>query len=213
MRIVNSYSDEKWISWVDQLSEDNFLVIDDFVPEGLYARLKDFFLEKLQDDQFAQAGVGSIFNNQLVTSIRRDYTYWIDKQRDEALAPFFSLVEEMLSNLNRYCYLSLSGYEFHFAHYPKGSFYKRHLDQFKGRNNRMISVIIYFNDNWQKGNGGELKLFREDGSEVLIEPVAKRCVLLRSDCVEHEVMETQVSRFSLTGWLLYQPSSVGYLLT
>lgn len=210
---MDFYSDTKWVSWVDQLSEENFVVIDDFVPEVLYNRLQVFFTDKYQGDEFDRAGIGSIFNNQLITAIRGDYTYWIDKERDTEIAPFFFLIEEMIGRLNRYCYLSLSGYEFHFSHYPKGTFYKRHLDQFKGRNNRMISVIIYFNDNWQQGNGGELKLFRQDESELLIAPRAKRCVLLRSDRVEHEVMETHVSRFSLTGWLLYQPSSLGYLLT
>lgn len=211
--LVEFYSDEQWLSWVDQLAEKNYVTIDDFVPVDLYDDLKRFFQARLEQEEFDQAGIGSVFNNQLVTSIRGDYTYWIDKNRDTEIAPVFTLVEELVSKINRYCFLSLSGYEFHFAHYPPGSFYRRHLDQFKDRSNRMISVIIYLNDHWKPGNGGELKLFGEDESETLIQPLARRCVLLRSDSVEHEVMKTEVSRFSLTGWLLYQPSSVGYLLT
>lgn len=210
---MDIHTEDTWLGWIDQLAEDNYAVIDDFLPEGLYSKLKGFFQAKLDQEEFDPAGIGSLFNNHLVTSIRGDYTYWIDKQRDEAISEVFTLVEEMVSKLNRYCYLSLSGYEFHFAHYPKGSFYKRHLDQFKDRNNRMISVIIYFNDHWQPGDGGELKIYKDDDNEILISPLARRCVLMRSDCVEHEVMTTEVSRFSLTGWLLYQPSSVGYLIT
>ena len=211
--IVSFFTDEMWVSWIDRLAEDNYLVVDDFLPERLYDNLKQFFQARLRDEEFTRAGIGSAFNKQLATTIRGDYTYWIDKQRDVALADFFSLLEEMIAKLNRYCYLSLSGYEFHFAHYPKGSFYKRHLDRFKDNNNRMISVIIYLNEHWQEGDGGELKVYTGDEQEVSIAPLARRCVFLRSDQMEHEVLETSVSRFSLTGWLLYQPSSVGYFLS
>jgi SM-20-related protein len=36
-------------------------------------------------------------------------------------------------------------------------------------------------------------------------------VLFRSDTVPHEVLETRVERWSLTGWLLRQPPGLGFL--
>ena len=72
-------------------------------------------------------------------------------------------------------------------------------------------MIVYLNEDWKTGDGGELKIYLAD-KDALIEPIKNRCVIFKSDTLEHEVLVTNKSRFSLTGWLLYQPSSVGYLL-
>jgi SM-20-related protein len=208
---VNYFPEEKWIDWVDQLSENDYVVIDNFLSPELYQVVRGFLLRKLEEDEFERAGLGSVFNNQLDTSIRGDFTYWLDKNRDNELSVAFDLIEEIKFTLNRYCFLSLSGYEFHLAHYPAGTFYKRHVDQFKDKSNRMISVIIYLNEGWQKGDGGELKIYKED-EELTIDPIASRCVMFKSADVPHEVMQTNVGRYSLTGWMLYQPSGVGFVL-
>lgn len=209
--LVNFFSEEKWIDWVDQLSENDYVVIDNFLSPELYQAVRGFLLQKLEEDEFKRAGLGSVFNNQLDTTIRGDFTYWLDKERDTSLALAFELIEEIKSTLNRFCFLSLSGYEFHLAHYPAGTFYKRHVDQFQDRSNRMISVIIYLNEGWKQGDGGELKIYKEE-EELLIDPIAGRCVMFKSADVPHEVMKTNVGRYSLTGWMLYQPSGVGYIL-
>ena len=72
-------------------------------------------------------------------------------------------------------------------------------------------MIIYLNDDWKHGDGGELEIFEKDGTSFLIEPLAARCVMFKSAEVPHAVLEAHKNRFSLTGWLLYQPSSVGKL--
>lgn len=208
---MNFHPEEKWINWVDQLSLNDFVVINDFLPEDLYKRLRTFLLLKLEEDEFERAGIGSSVKKMQDTSIRGDFTYWLDKNRDLDLSPAFDIIEEAKDTLNRFCFLSLSGYEFHLAYYPEGTYYKKHLDQFQERSNRMISMIIYLNEGWKKGDGGELKIFRED-EEQLIEPIAGRCVMFKSADVPHEVMKTNVGRFSLTGWLLYTPSGVGFVL-
>ncbi len=205
------YSEDQWLGWVDQLAENDFVVIDDFINQETYQLARSFLLGKIGDDEFHKASVGPAAEQQVISEIRGDYIYWIDKQKDASMASFFELIEETVGILNRYCYLSLSGYEFHLAHYPAGCFYKKHLDQFKSRNNRMISMIIYLNENWKPGNGGELRIFR-DSEDIVVEPLARRCVLFRSDIVPHEVLKTEVSRYSLTGWLLYLPSGVGGIL-
>ncbi|WP_425391205.1 2OG-Fe(II) oxygenase [Ekhidna sp.] len=208
---MNFHPEEKWIDWVDQLSEHDFVVIDEFITNDLYLQLRNFLTKKLDQDAFERAGIGSILNNTLDTTIRGDFTHWIDKARDKEISVVFDLIEEVKLTLNRLCYLSLSGYEFHLAYYPEGTFYKRHVDQFKERSNRMISMIIYLNEGWKKGDGGELKIFREN-DELIIDPIARRCVMFKSAEVPHEVMQTNVGRYSLTGWLLYQPSGVGFVL-
>ncbi len=196
--------------WIDELSDRNYVVIDDFLDDQMYRLIKSFFLERVEE--FQQAGIGALHQNQIKTNIRGDLTYWLDRQRDTELVAYWELMQETIDLLNRYCFLSLNGFEFHLAHYPAGSFYHRHLDQFSNRSNRIISMIIYLNDNWQAGDGGELEIVGDHGEVTLIEPLAKRCVLFKSAEVLHGVLEAHKSRYSLTGWLLRHPSSVGYLL-
>jgi SM-20-related protein len=136
--------------------------------------------------------------------------YWLDKERDQKLASFFCLMDELMLALRRYCFLSLSGSEFHIAKYPAGTHYERHLDQFSERSNRQITVLIYLNRNWKDGDGGELKMYVENET-YLVKPIAKRLLLFKSGSIEHEVLKTNVPRYSLTGWLLHQPSGLGYL--
>ena len=199
-----------WIDWVDALSEESCLVIDDFISDQELDIFLTYFQDHLEVNDFKKAGIGTGTDYQLKSQIRGDYIRWLNRSTDIELADFFTKVDEAIQKLNRYCFLSLSGSEFHMAHYPKGTFYKRHLDQFNHRSNRLISVILYLNKNWKEGDGGELKLYLEN-KEKVIAPVAKRLVLMRSDQVEHEVLETHVDRYSLTGWLLYQPPGLTYL--
>ncbi len=206
--LMEYYSDEQWLAWIDRLANEDYVVIDEFLPEPLYDAVRKFFLEHLEMEDFSRAGIGSSANRIIATSVRGDYVYWLDRKRDLPVQPFFNLSDELIVKLNRYCFLSLSGAEFHLAHYPAGSFYHRHLDQFRERSNRMISVIIYLNENWTKDDAGELRMYCTNGEERLVEPVANRCVIFRSDVLEHEVLLTHASRYSLTGWLLYQPSSL-----
>lgn len=195
---------------MDDLSAKDYVIIDNFFRDELYAEIRSFFLEKLP--KFNQAGIGSNADNQVNRKVRGDFTHWLDRNRDAHLHSFWNLVDETLYMFNRYCYLSLSGYEFHLAHYPSGGHYDKHLDQFEGRNNRMISVVIYLNENWQKGDGGELQIFENDEKSILVEPILGRCVMFKSAEVPHAVLQAHKSRYSLTGWLLYQPPSLGQLL-
>ena len=207
------FSEDQWIEWVDKLAQDDYIIIDDFIPESLYYQIRSFLLHQRDEEEFSKAGIGALGEYQIKNSVRGDFVYWLDAQRDQALAPFFELTQELISKLNRYCFVSLGGSEFHLAYYPPGTYYHRHLDQFRERSNRVISMVLYLNENWKPGDGGELKIFRPDGNDVLCEPHARRCIIFKSDVVEHEVLLTHTDRYSLTGWLLYQPASLGYLLS
>jgi SM-20-related protein len=207
-----SYSEEQWLSWMDRLAEDDYVIVDDFISDELYGNIMNFFHEMEESDKLKKAGIGSQQDFQVKAEIRGDFIYWLDESRDTKLAPFFGLMDDLTQNLKRYCYLSLSGSEFHIAKYPAGSFYHRHLDQFSERTNRQITVLIYLNKNWEKGDGGELVIYK-DGEEINVEPIAKRLLVFKSELIEHEVLTTNVPRYSLTGWLLRQPAGVGYLLS
>lgn len=206
------FEKEKWVDWIDQMAQHDYVVIRDFLPLSVYEKLKSYLNEKLDEQMFEQAGIGALADNHVITRIRGDETFWLDRERDRGeIHEFYELVEEMIAYFNRLCYMSLSGFEFHFAHYPKGTFYKRHVDQFRDRSNRLITFILYFNDDWKRGDGGELVIYREK-EDIKVDPTGNSAVLFRTEGLEHEVLLSSESRFSLTGWLLYQPSNVGYIM-
>lgn len=202
--------EDKWLQWMDEIAEKNYVIIDDFLSAKEYKDIKSFFLNKLP--LFTPAGIGALHENKIVEDIRSDHTWWLERTRDTELDVFWSVVDETMLMFNRYCYLGLSGYEFHFANYPPGGHYTKHLDQFKKRNNRTISFVFYLNDNWQSGDGGELKIYQDDESSFLVEPLASRLVMFRSDLVPHAVLKSFKNRFSLTGWFLQTPPPLGQFL-
>ncbi|NVK85714.1 MAG: 2OG-Fe(II) oxygenase [Cytophagia bacterium] len=208
---MKSISEEQWIDWVDALANDDYVVIDNFLNDEVYSQLRSFFLTKLGHDEFDPAGIGALADHHLDQSRRGDHVYWLDSKVDEHLSPVFELIHDLIGKLNRYCYLGIADFESHLAYYPVGTFYEKHVDQFKARSNRLISMIIYLNEGWKAGDGGELKLFFEN-EEKLVEPIAKRIVLFKSDVLPHEVLKTNVGRYSLTGWLLKNPADLGFLL-
>lgn len=192
---------------MDELSGKEYVIIDHFMRPPLTDSIRGFFNSHL--DSFSKAGVGALQQNIIRNDIRGDLTYWLDRKRDQVLEAFWDLLDEMIHIFNRYCYLGISGYEFHLAKYPKGGHYEKHIDQFNNRSNRTISVIFYLNEDWQKGDGGELEIFRKDGSSILVEPIMGRCVMFMSAEVPHSVLTAHKDRYSLTGWLLQQPASLG----
>ncbi len=203
----NCHKLEDWLSWMDTLSLHDYVIVDNFLDAQRLQTVQTFFQAHLE--AFTKAGIGALGDHVIRRDIRGDYTYWLDRKRDAELDEVWRLIDETLYIYNRYCFLGLSGYEFHLAHYPQGGHYDKHLDQFNNRNNRMISMVVYLNKHWQKGDGGELEIFRKDGTSFLVEPIEARCVMFKSAAVPHAVLASNKPRYSLTGWLLHQPSALG----
>lgn len=200
----------RWLPWLEELAENDVVIVDDFIDASLYADLRQ--LCQARRAEFEEAGIGAREQHSIQKKIRGDWTHWLDRARDRELEVFWQLVDETLAVMNRYCFLSLSGYEFHLAHYPVGSHYNKHLDQFANRNNRMISMVVYLNEGWQEGDGGELEIFPKHGSPQLIPPLARRGVLFKSAELPHQVHVAKKDRYSLTGWLLYQSTTLRRVL-
>lgn len=208
---MNFFAEEQWLQWADTLAEDEFVVIDNFLNNEMYSTIRGHFIEKLNASNFQKAGIGTLGDHIIENDIRGDFTYWLNKEEDTIVLDFFDLVSELQLAMRRMCFLPIADAEFHYAFYPPGAHYAKHLDQFSVRSNRLISFVIYFNENWILGDGGELKIFKEGENNIQIEPIAKRCVIFRSDTILHQVMPTTKDRYSLTGWLLNNPVGVGFL--
>ena len=203
------YSSEQWVNWVDQLAENDYIIIDDFLKKPTYSRLINFLSELEENNRLQKAGIGNQSDYQILSEVRGDYIFWLEKNKHKETEELFELLDEVKEQLNQLCFLSLSDQEFHFAVYPPGSSYKKHYDQFKGNNNRMITLIIYLNENWTEENGGELSI---ESKNLIIAPLERRAVLFKSDRLEHEVLKTNTERRSITGWFLYHPKNVNWAI-
>lgn len=194
-----------WEERFDQLAQQDYVIIDEFLSQEILQSVLVYFNELVEKDAFKKAAIGKTGSEKIIEEVRGDYTYWL-KSGIDPIPQLFEVLTETKGLINRLCYLSLADFEFHFAHYPKGSFYKKHLDQFSGRNNRMISMIIYLNEDWVEGDGGELQIYPKGKPPLKIAPLMNRCVMFRSDTLLHEVLMANKSRKSITGWMLYQPA-------
>jgi len=183
-------------------------MVDDYLDTVAYEGLQNRLKHLLNEDSLQKAGIGTAADYTIQEGVRGDYISWMN-QENESESLFLAQMEDLRKTLNLNLLLSLKSFEFHFASYPPKSFYARHLDQFKERNNRMISFVLYLNDDWQPEHEGCLRLYHPEQTED-IAPIGNRLVLFRSDILEHEVIPTKVSRNSITGWFLYQPHDLSF---
>jgi len=189
----------------DGLAEAGYAIVDDFLSphEVQGIQLLDGFKNGLL--QFKKAGIGKSQEKQINESIRGDYIQWIKPESAEpAMQVYLSKLKELIAFVNQNLYLSLKDFEVHQTIYPVGTFYKRHLDQFKKEDHRKLSVICYLNSDWRESDGGQLRIYLENETKDVL-PLAGRLVCFRSDLLEHEVLPATRERLSITGWLLDQP--------
>jgi SM-20-related protein len=141
-----------------------------------------------------------------MAQVRGDFVLWIEEgAAGDTERLFFDKINSMVEYLNKTCFLGILHKEFHYAVYPKGTFYKRHLDTFQNDDRRKLSLVCYLNDlDWKKENGGELVIYPNDSDKdpVVVYPLAGRVVIFESQLLEHEVKPVLASeRYSITGWL------------
>jgi SM-20-related protein len=202
-------------SVADSLALNSFAIIDNFLSDEEALDCLDVLLENKEEGNFKKAGIGTLGMHQIDKTIRGDEIKWLDNQN---LSPpsqvYMDQVGAMMRYFNRTLFLSLKDFECHFAHYPSGTFYKRHLDLLKLSDHRKLSFVFYLNPNWKEGDGGELLFYlQENGEEktVTVNPILGRLVVFRSELLEHEVALVHKSRHSITGWMLDQYKGTTFL--
>jgi SM-20-related protein len=183
---------------IDSYLATNVGMVKNFLSPLLSAHLVDNINVLYKDDRLLSAGTG---NNLIINHdklIRNDKIYWLDRLHNNSHEnDFFDLMDNFISHLNRTCYAGITGYEFHYTLYETGSFYKRHLDNFKQNGTRAFSMIMYLNTDV---DGGSLRIYQGNNSQD-ITPNAGKSVFFKSNELEHEVLVTHLPRMSITGWL------------
>lgn len=187
------------------LARQAWSVIPNALPPELATQLHQQ-LRSMDEEQFARAGVGRSNDFTLNNFVRRDAIRWIEGH-SAAEQDWLQWSNRLRLFLNRRLFLGLFSFESHFAHYPPGAFYKKHVDAFKGNprqdtTNRVLSVVAYFNPGWLPEDGGELALFDEQQVEpfLSVTPAFATLVVFLSEEVPHEVRPAKRDRYSIAGW-------------
>ncbi|QNM96924.1 2OG-Fe(II) oxygenase [Chitinimonas koreensis] len=190
---------------IDGLATHGHVVCDDFLSPAQTAALRDEGAQRLAGGEFHRAGVGRAEQQAVRDEIRGDSVRWLDPQRRApAEQAYWQRIEALQAALNRELFLGIREGEFHYAHYPVGGFYKRHLDRFRDDDARVVSVVCYLNEGWQDADGGQLRLWLEageDAPQLDIAPRGGRLVLFMADRFWHAVLPATQPRWSVTGWL------------
>lgn len=189
----------------DDLCSKGWSVTPNALPERL---LEQLHLQVLSADasEFVPAGVGRAVDYTLNSFVRRDAIAWIEGET-EAEQRWLEWSSRLRLFLNRRLFLGLFSFESHFAHYPTGAFYKKHVDAFKGNplkdmTNRVLSVVAYFNPGWLPEDGGELAMFNEQEADpfLCVTPAYGTLVVFLSEDFPHEVRAAHRDRYSIAGW-------------
>ena len=181
--------------------ENKVGISEHFLSTKLANSLKQNLIALNQKSLLMAAGIGNSDKLSYDGAIRSDSIYWLDKKHNNAFEnEFFAQIEAFILYLNQSCYAGITGYEFHYSLYESGDFYLKHLDQFKNNPSRKYSMISYLNSNWQESDGGELLIHQADNNQK-ISPTQGKTVFFKSDELVHEVLVTQNTRMSITGWL------------
>ena len=186
---------------INSFIENKVGLAENFLSDTLALHLKENLTTLYSKKQLRSAGTGNdrlAVNNKLV---RSDIIYWLDRSHNNQYEnEFFDLMDNFIQHLNSTCYTGITGYEFHYTLYETGSFYKKHLDQFRNNDSRQYSMIMYLNSDWQQQDGGELCI-HHDVHLQNVSPQNGKAVFFKSGELEHEVLITHKPRMSITGWL------------
>lgn len=203
-------SDFSYDAVIDALVDKGYIIVDDFLSAELTQALRDE-VNDLNRTGINRAGVGRGGELQVNDDIRSDKTHWLDGATD-AQRRLLAQCDALRDEVNRHLFMGLHDYEAHFAVYEPGSFYQKHLDAFKGRSNRVLTNVIYLNDEWQDDWGGELAVY--DETDELIErvlPKGGRAIFFLSERFPHEVLKTKKQRLSIAGWYRINSNTGSYV--
>jgi SM-20-related protein len=184
----------------DQIAQTGYIIINNMIDQSLLKSLHSHALS-LNEESWREAGIGRNAQYLQNKQIRSDKIHWIDAT-NQAQTDFLNLMNSLREGINQRLFMGLFDFESHFAVYQPGQFYQRHVDALKGRSNRMLSTVLYLNDQWQNNNGGELLIYK-DGQNAPIAQVTPQMgsmAIFLSEEFPHEVLSAKKTRYSIAGW-------------
>jgi SM-20-related protein len=200
---------------VASLMDRDYAIYDGFLDVGACQGLLESLQQMHAEGLFKQASIGKGAERVQNGGIRGDEILWLEKDgTSPSILQFLEKIEALIAYCNRTCFTGIRDYESHFAIYPPGAYYHRHLDQFRQNGNRKFTFIFYLNFDWQPADGGVLRMYIDtEGTEkeIDISPSAGKLICFKSDVIPHEVLTTHATRYSITGWWLEREKQLSFL--
>jgi SM-20-related protein len=159
--------------------------------------------------EFHAATVGRAEGAKQGTSVRGDSICWIGHASSAAESALFERLRSLSIALNESLFLGIAELEAHYACYPPGAGYQRHVDRFRDDAARVISLVLYLNDDWRDADGGALRIYATRDAQKSVCDLAPRggtLVAMRSEAIPHEVLPAFAERWSIAGWLRRRPA-------
>ncbi|MEJ2632084.1 MAG: 2OG-Fe(II) oxygenase [Acidihalobacter sp.] len=189
----------------DALCGAGWISLQHFLEPKLVEALHAELLAHMRSDALTPALIGRGPRQQLREDIRGDRTRWLTGA-GEAQRLLFEHLKTLRTTLNRTLFIGLEDFEAHYALYPPGARYQRHIDSFRGDNLRRVSLVLYLNPHWRRHDGGLLRLYTPKGALIEeVMPEAGRAVCFLSEEFPHEVTQTRRPRASIACWFRIRP--------
>ena len=191
------------------LVDRGFVVVPRFLGRESVTALRGEGARRRTAGEFHAASVGRAGNAERHASIRGDAICWLGGRA--STTPECALLAHLYAlcvALNDALFLGITELEAHYACYPPGAGYARHVDRFRDDAARVISLVLYLNDDWRDADGGALRIYTTlDAHEPACElpPRGGTLVAMRSEAIAHEVLPANAERWSIAGWLRRRP--------
>lgn len=186
---------------VDAIDAGGLAVVRNAVPESLVGALRDAARARDAAGEFRAAGMGRGAARIERAQIRGDRIRWLDAaDARPAESVLFALLERLRGAVNEALYLGLFDFEGHYAIYPPGAGYARHVDRFRDDDARALTLILYLSEAWAAPHGGVLRIAPDDCPARDVLPEGGTLVAFLSERFPHEVLPATRERLAFTGW-------------
>jgi len=191
---------------IENIQQQGYAIVDDFMETAATQALADQAKALKSSGVMHKATTGL---SKTQSELRGDFIHWIEASSASPTEQvYLDTMAKLQQALNQAFFLGLFELESHFAIYPAGAGYHKHLDQFVGKEERKISCILYLNDDWQDADGGQLRIYldkqdldKQNQAQFLdILPTGGKLVVFVSSDFIHEVLPAKRERISITGW-------------
>lgn len=133
---------------LDDLAEQGWAIVANALPADLTLELAQECRARENQGALQPAGVGRGSAHGVQEGVRGDHIQWLEPGQCAAGDRYLAMLDDLRGQLNQALYLGLEDYEGHFALYPPGTFYQKHLDRFRDDDRRAVSAVFYLNSDW-----------------------------------------------------------------
>ena len=191
---------------IENIQQQGYAIVDDFMETAATQALADQAKALKSSGVMHKATTGL---SKTQSELRGDFIHWIEASSASPTEQvYLDTMAKLQQALNQAFFLGLFELESHFAIYPAGAGYHKHLDQFVGKEERKISCILYLNDDWQDTDGGQLRIYlgkqdldKQNQAQFFdVLPTGGKLVVFVSSDFIHEVLPAKRERIAITGW-------------